>query len=330
MAERGPMRAASLTGIAMLLFSVGCVARLAPPAPNEARAESARGLYTAAALSDAREMVERVLRISGRLRAAGAPLCGDEVAPLLGINVAQRIAGPEIGHFQEAYLRTFEVGSAVTVTIIDPASPAARAGVHTGDRILSVNGRRAREYSDVFEILRDEPDRPPRLRVQREGEILELEIERVPACAYEVWVDWTSEITTRRRKHDHAGISVGMIRFVESDDELAAVIAHELAHRILGGRDGSYPKNEVRADEIGLYLAARAGFDETAATSFWERFALEKPWMIRWEPDSKRAKEPPHARVAERLLAMRTFLTQIARLRAEGRPLLVSAGDARP
>ena len=121
-----------------------------------------------------------------------------------------------------------------------------------------------------------------------------------------------------------------MMRFVESDDELAVVIGHELAHRILGGGHASYPKKEVRADEIGLYLVARAGFDEAVAPTFWERFALEKPSMIRWEPDEKRAKEPRHARIAERLLAMRVVLEQIAQLRAEDRPLLLPAGDARP
>jgi predicted Zn-dependent protease len=148
--------------------------------------------------------------------------------------------------------------------------------------------------------------------------ILGHEIERIRACAHEVWVGWTEEITSGRRKHDHAWISVGMIRFAESEDELAVAIGHELAHRILGGRDRSYPKNELRADEIGLLLAARTGYDETVAPAFWERFALEKPWMIRWEPDSKRAKEPRHARVAERLLAMPGYLEEIARLRSEG------------
>ena len=323
------MKARLLAAVVMLPVLVGCVARLAPPQPDEEQAEGVREVYTTAAVNDFIGMVERVLRVSGRLRTAGAPLCGDRVAPLLGIDVERGVAMSQLPHFWKVYLETFAVGKAVTVTVVDSASPAARAGVHSGDRIVAVHGRRARKAPDVFEILRDEPDRPPDLRLERGGETLEVEIERVPACAHEVWVDWTSEIITSRKEHDHAAVTVGMIRFVENDDELAVVIGHELAHRILGGRHPSYPKKEVRADEIGLYLVARAGFDETVAPAFWERFAIEKPWMIRWEPDSKRVKEPRHARVAERLLAMRTVLERIAQLRADGRPLLPPVGHGR-
>ena len=328
MAARRPVRIPFLAAIALLLFSIGCAARLAPPEADEVQAESAREAHTAAAIDDLSGMIERVLRVSGRLRTAGARFCEDQVAPLLGIDIEQRIPAPDPPHFWDAYLATFGVEKKITVTVVDPWSPADRAGVRSGDWILAVNGRRARRALDVFEILRDEPDRPPQLKIQRGEETLEIQTELRPACAHEVLVNLTSEIITGRAKRNHAWISVGMIRFVETDDELAVVIGHELAHRIRGGGHGS--KTELRADKIGLVLAARAGYDETVAPAFWERFALEKPWMIRWEPDSKRAKEPWHARVAERLLAMRKVLGEIARLRTEGRPLLVSDEGARP
>ena len=169
-----------LAAMLMLPFLADCVARLAPPEPEEAQADSAREASAAVVANEYSEMIERVLRISGPLRTAGVPLCRDRVAPLLGIDVEQRIAGPDFPHFWDVYLRTFGVEKEVTVTIIDPSSPAARAGVRSGDRILALDGRRVRRAFDVFEILHDEPERAPRLRLERDGATLELEIERAP------------------------------------------------------------------------------------------------------------------------------------------------------
>lgn len=318
------MRGVCLVAALMLSLCIGCATRLAPPEPDEESAGQARRIAAEVALDEHVEMIERVLSVANRLRIAGVPMCGKSTAPLLGIELAQR-GRRDAGYFWELYLRTFQVERDVTVTVMDPASPAAAADVRSGDQILAVNGTHPGAPHDVFELLRDEPDPRPRLMLGRVGRTLEVELQRVPACSFEVGVEWTQVIRTGRLRHDHAGVSVGMVRFVENDDELAVVIGHELAHRILGGRDASYPENELKADELGLYLTARAGYDESVAPAFWERFALEKPWMIRWETDSKRAKEPAHARVAERLLAMPVVLERIARLRGDGQPILPAA-----
>ncbi len=114
----------------------------------------------------------------------------------------------------------------------------------------------------------------------------------------------------------------GMLRMVRNDDELAAVLAHEMAHVLaqhvmpnpaeqisgvlasvggaatagvlagsgsatsgaarLGGAlieqgirsfivNPESRRKELEADQIGLFLMADAGFDPTAAVSFWER-----------------------------------------------------------
>lgn len=63
----------------------------------------------------------------------------------------------------------------------------------------------------------------------------------------------------------------GLLR---SDDEIAVILGHELAHIILGHtRPGAAagPSRETEADRAGLELAARAGFDITAAPALWKR-----------------------------------------------------------
>ena len=101
----------------------------------------------------------------------------------------------------------------------------------------------------------------------------------------------------------------GLIRFAKSEDELAAVMSHEIAHvlqrhgaekvalmqvlhmasiflsvvldwHVLRGRMGalliSLPYSracEKEADQVGLLLAAEACFNPRAAVSLWQRFA---------------------------------------------------------
>ncbi|MDX2074604.1 MAG: M48 family metallopeptidase [Alphaproteobacteria bacterium] len=113
----------------------------------------------------------------------------------------------------------------------------------------------------------------------------------------------------------------GIMRFFENDDELAMVMAHELAHNLMGhlkaqrenmkmglflgemmdNLDGGYSGTrskewrdsgvlagalaysqsfEAEADYIGLYIAARAGYDMRKALDYWRRLSIEHPELI--------------------------------------------------
>jgi Zn-dependent protease with chaperone function len=111
-------------------------------------------------------------------------------------------------------------------------------------------------------------------------------------------------------------ISGGMLRFLESDDELAVVLGHEVAHitqgHVLRGTVASVVLNAIaicadifapgtgrlassigqfflsyytqtqerEADDVGLRYAFRAGYDPRAAAEMTERLAVEVPgWM---------------------------------------------------
>ena len=107
------------------------------------------------------------------------------------------------------------------------------------------------------------------------------------------------------------GVNMGLLEFVESDDELAVVVGHEIAHALAShgaerlSRDAvagilaelalgeidpglrfaieqaygvgvSLPfsrDHEREADRLGLFLAAEAGYDPRAAVSLWRRMA---------------------------------------------------------
>ena len=125
---------------------------------------------------------------------------------------------------------------------------------------------------------------------------------RVEADAVNAWTDGES-----------VWISRGMMRFLRSDDELAIVLAHEMAHAYRGhipfvrtkqlleaalavavevlapgsGRaavvlvDAATKKfdrdQEREADLYGLIWAHKAGFDVSGAKELWRRMAVEMP-----------------------------------------------------
>jgi predicted Zn-dependent protease len=89
-------------------------------------------------------------------------------------------------------------------------------------------------------------------------------------------------------------VSDGAVRACETESELAAILAHEMAHQILGhfceagggGRGRSSvgsislsidPSKELAADRFGLDLMARGGYDPRAALSIVRRVQSGTP-----------------------------------------------------
>ena len=75
-------------------------------------------------------------------------------------------------------------------------------------------------------------------------------------------------------------VTLGMLRFVKSDDELALVIGHEFGHKKVTERHADAgrlsPEDLERlADYYGLVGLHRAGYDIVVACEVWQRMATE-------------------------------------------------------
>ncbi len=77
-------------------------------------------------------------------------------------------------------------------------------------------------------------------------------------------------------------INLGMLNIVENEDELAGVIAHELAHRLLDKdekifgiknlfKDNRSQENELEADRLGTYLIHKSGYNPFAVCDILTR-----------------------------------------------------------
>ena len=269
----------------------------------------------------------RLMRVADRVRVANADLC-PKSRPGIGLKTHTLSNYPKT--LREAAARELGATDTPTVLTVTEGSPAERAGIRQGDTVL-VEGRAVKHSSDAFAdalrtgalTLRDV-----------DGRIREVGVEPRAECAYDVRLRMSSDINAFATGRSMT-VTSGMLKFTESDDELAFILGHELAHNTmghvrkivtnyilsLGGTRYARPF-ELEADYVGLYYLARAGYGMEGVEDVWRRLALVSP------RSTARAKTHPTS--SERFLRIAAAREEIADKEAEGTPLIPNfvAGDS--
>lgn len=252
------------------------------------------------------DLDQRVARVGYRLSAANAELC-PAVRNSAGwlLHAASQYSS-ELRPWAEA--RFGLDGDLPGLLAVPEGSAAALAGLRRGDLLLSVNGaaltRGVKGQTAAFEGLEANIQRldlalargPVEIAFRRDGADQTATVTPQRACGYDVQLDPSDELNARA-DGKRLFITTAMAGFAATDDELALVLGHELAHHVLGHRDwheaeargrrtqtlpalaGTSGGAERQADRVGLYLAARAGFDPLIASAFWRRFGAFN-WQI--------------------------------------------------
>jgi len=192
---------------------------------------------------------------------------------------------------------------------IVPLSPADKAGLRANDQLMSVNARVLSRIKVDFDlpptrafiersqkiILEEMNTGAVTLRVSRAGEIRSIRfapelgcfsnVELVPGRDVNAWADGERVV-----------VSAGIVAECTTDDELALVVAHELAHNLLdhgpklasgkrsGGRDMKFVgtgsaamrKSEEEADRLAIGMLTAAGYDVTHAEALMGRLLDER------------------------------------------------------
>jgi hypothetical protein len=145
-------------------------------------------------------------------------------------------------------------------------------------------------------------------------------------------------------------VSIGMLRFLRGDDDLAFILAHEMSHNIIeqaSWREADDPFGrplkiglvaartdyasvrerfpepdrgrdvEAAADYLGIYLAARAGF-------IMDKAGLLMRSLSALDPQSAPVADETHPPIVRRYLAIEQAIREIAAKQTAGLPLIPS------
>lgn len=238
-----------------------------------------------------RSPAERVADVGFRLALAGLARCPRTV-PSLGLTFQH------LGQFEPAdratLLKTVRLDLGPSVLAVAQRSPAASAQILPGDILLAINGAplpppepidrpfdqdRARARADAIDDQAEDAAAPVRLSLLRGDRQLTVTFEPVRTCPSRIHL-------ARAKKQNafadgtHVLITTGLLERLRSDDELAFVLGHEMAHNILQhaamlraegvprgmtrvlGRNGQLVRaTEREADLVGGQLVLDAGYD---------------------------------------------------------------------
>lgn len=273
------------------LLSALALVALSVAAPVSAADEGDTAL-----LRQVRAVDMRMAAIAYRLTTANARLC-DRLAPTPGIVV--HALGQYDPAMRGAARMVFGFAAPIAIEGVVPGSAAARAGVAADDALLAVDGKpvgaadpgnvaadsNARDAAVT--LIADQPVAAPlRLSLLSNGKRREVTVPAMPGCrsAFEVLIGPGMTASS-----DGRIVQIG-VRFFEryGDDDVAVVVAHELAHTVLRhrarldaagvkggmlaelGRNGRLNRRiEEEADLLGMYLLRNAGYDPSRAVRFW-------------------------------------------------------------
>jgi predicted Zn-dependent protease len=280
----------------------------------------------------------RVATIGHRLATANTDLCA---TPVWRHGIALHDSSFYGGNHHPVAVRIFRLGDRPAVLAVAADGPAARSGLQPDDELVAIDGRAierirpdARLSSRSAERLWDSletafADGVAELVVNRNGGPRTIRVEAERGCPSRFQV-----VSGAGRAMEANGIYVsvtsGMVNYVNDDQELAAALAHELAHNVLEhrrqrneagirrgllrqfGRNARvFRQQELEADRLSIFLLYRAGYDIDAAARFWNRFGRTALGI----------NDPTHPGGSRRLAELTAEAQRIREARAAGLPV---------
>ena len=241
----------------------------------------------------------RLETVGYRLAKANAPFC----------DVKQRNPGWVLHSYRQypdhaLAKAAFRFRTAVSIAVIVEGGPADKAGLTPGDGVyhmenaISLGADRARHKpshettdwvsADMLRLFA--LPRPVTLGFETAQGSRDFILDPPQVCASNFVIS-TGGKADAGADGKRVRISAKLAEFTPDEDEFASLVAHELAHNILGHRallDGAKAKRglgrmfgkskklirqtELEADQLSIWLMANAGYDPEAALRFIERY----------------------------------------------------------
>lgn len=249
-----------------------------------------------AALEAMRGLDARVAAVGHRLAVANRDLCRRlRYLPGFAVHDISQYGGG----FREAAIRAFGLGSRPALLAVPEGTPAERAGLVRDDLLVRIDGAPVpipdggdfAEMERLFDFVdRAFADGSGTVEVRRDGRPISVTVAADQGCASRF------QLVPSRRENaladgHYVQITTALAALVPDDQQLAAILAHEFAHNVLGHRSrldaadvdrgffGNFGRSarlvresEVEADRLSVHLLDRAGYDMTAPVRFWSDF----------------------------------------------------------
>ena len=207
-----------------------------------------------------------------------------------------------------AVAAAFSLHDGIGVLGLVPGSVAERAGIAAGDEIIAVDGRSVEDPAAVAGARQSyrrlglfADDLAARLRsgaadlvVRRRGRLLRLRLAGQPACGGEALLI-VSPDANAWSDGKRVFVSSAMMDLAQGDDALAFVVAHEMAHNILGHSSAAdahgllglfglgaakVRREEGAADAFAVPLMSAGGFAPASAIALLETIRRLRWWDI--------------------------------------------------
>ncbi|MFL9878740.1 M48 family metallopeptidase [Herbaspirillum rhizosphaerae] len=253
---------------------------------------------------------DRLYNVAAPLLTSNAPLCRGNARNLLGFTAKNKYSYPT--EFINA-AQSLGFDDRLQVTGVLPDSGAAKSGIQRGDVLLAVadkplqQGANAeRQAANLLGPLVTNGRAPIKLTVMRNKAQQNVIVPLTLACAFSIELGNADNVNTYADGR-RVLITRGMMNFVKSDEELAYLIAKDMAHNSLGhairqrmvatigsvidnlmraqpdptataGTGGirPYPQDlDAAADNLALYMLVRAGYSIDGYAAFWQRLASQ-------------------------------------------------------
>lgn len=304
---------AMFKGIAFLIFVsfvvTACGPKSLPPILDQGVVNEEQKRQQELVIKDYTERLDRVDRVGYKLRASNLELCGDAVGYSIGMTVMSK--SDVYRPYREAAAYFLGLDDRVRVISVVKGGPADFAGVKPGDIVLKVNGRTC---SDALHVeFAERTGTSVALVLERAGVQIQTAPYPTQICGVSIKILERPEVNAMATG-DTIFVFSGLVKFCKTDDELAVIMGHELAHcsmehmkakrgnsilmsllidapiAALTGFNPQIGSNigaginsqgfESEADYVGMYHVARAGYDIQNAADIWRRMAVQNPGAV--------------------------------------------------
>ena len=295
----------------------------------------------------------RLANLAYPILTANADLCGKRVRPLIGASwTTEGDLDGTLRPHRSVLVDRYGVSGRPTVVNVIKGGPAEAAGLRRWDVLMTLDGkpipmnRFGNSRTTVFDMLQEAgADGQIEVLYRRGEQTLSTTINTRIGCAHDVVLVEDESINAFADGKD-IYITMGMYRFVESDTEMQAVIAHELAHNSEGHIDkklGNFALGSIldiaaaaagvptegmfghlggmmfsqeferEADYVSVYMLEKAGIDTSEVATIWRRLAMESPDSIIFASS--------HPTTAERFTNLDAAFAEVQSKRQRGEPV---------